>query len=974
SDLESKYIFRPIGKEMKKGGKYIYRPNLSPCTVGLHSDCLIGRFKCTRDYSLRSGLMLSNLVYILFSLAGLHYHWLIERTIDVLVWKMMLDNLRSDHNNNKPKRCTIPNGYPLSPHNGAPSSIDFPTTLSLTIKRQDRAYHLKSSNFSASLIGIPFFPGFEDDPFLHEPRTGSPRSIGRIYGTEKVGLSHYLHNFVRSSQHNKMKKARPFFGEFYYEQREISEWGSTIMKEMKRLSSEREFDLRVVTSGLIASVAIAENLNVNLQIRDRFYHPFFGIGRCETFITQAQLFPVGAFLQAVNLCIIIAYATANKLTGLYHKLAFQQSNKNGGELLEMTDEEIEAILNEAIQESKTEEKTSNKKKKKDKTSPDQTEATKELGDAKTSFVLESQKKEKEEEIKKEKEEGKEEEKAPTTDMGKETEKKTISSEVSYLEAASLYPALYDGTIPDEKADSFDDYQEVVGKRRRRNKKATNSPPVISLKDQQKKKTSENLPNQRPSRKLAESPAQQRAFGITSDKHVAITKSPTSIKPTQQPSLGSAVVSIAGPSSSVKPSQPSSGGNVMPTVRLPKSAWSKPLVYSFTPSPPTQTKSKSVSPQKCASKTPAQNGQEKRQPVPIGSGSSKPTTAQVSNLSFKQPSATTDPSEQAQVSKTWNPKGRHSGKRPPIRSTQTAIQGSNRRKQSEFALTPPPDSGSLKFETFDIYPSKWKLSSQVPPTPQQQSTTSKLAHKTPEHHVPVGMKPPKSSCLTQQPSFSKPIHQAQKMSTQQTHGGPSKSSETEARKSWTIVQEQPSTSKTVQLSSASSKTSQKKKVTVLETPKPSIPVQQKSTTHQAPGSPNITQQQQQTPSRPPTLLSTPTSSFHGPNYVSPEGKLPNSVALLPGGTPVENRTDIHEEPPRHFTAEDFDPSIEPYPLPPECVPHGRIGDYKLEMMSTPQDLPLQGEFAEHLRALDQFLTEEWKAFEKIMARPKRQKEK
>lgn len=643
----------------------------------------------------------------------------------------------------------------------------------------------------------------------------------------------------------------------------------------------------------------------------------------------------------------------------------------------MTDEEIEAILNEAIQENKVEEKTSNKKKKKDKTSPDQTEATKELSDAKTSFVLESQKKEKEEETKKEKEEDKVKEKAPTTDIGKETEKKKNSSEVSYSEAASLYPALYDGTISDEKADSFDDYQEVVGKRRRRNKKATISPPVISQKNQQRKKTSENLPSQRPPRKLAESPPQQRASGITSGKHVAITKSPTSIKPTLQPSLGSAVVSIAGPPSSVKPGQPSLGNIVMPTVRPPKSAWSKPLVYSLTPSPPTQTKSKSVSPQKSDSRTPTQNEQKKRQPIPIGSGSSKPTTAQISDLSLKQPSATTDPSEQAQVSKTWNPKGRHSGKQPPIpiRSTQTVVQSSNRRKQSDFALTPPPDSGSPKFETFDIYPSKRQLSSQVLSTPQQQSTTLKLAHKTPDHHVPVGMKPPKPSCLTQQPPSSKPIHQAQKMSTLQTHGGPSKSSETEARKSWAPIQEQPSTSKTVQLTSASSKMPQKKKATVLQTPKPSGSVQQKPTTHQAPGSTNITQQQQQqTPSRPPTLLSTPISSFHGPNYVSPEGKSPSSVALEPEGTPVEYRTDIHEEPSRHFTAEDFDPLVEPYPLPPEYVPHGHIGDHKLEMMNTPQDLPLQGEFSEHLRALDQFLMEEWKAFEKIMARTKRQNEK
>ncbi|VDL60281.1 unnamed protein product [Hymenolepis diminuta] len=781
--------------------------------------------------------MLSNLAYILFSLAGLHYHWLIERTIDVLVnskalfsfvllllcrlsiWKMMLDNLRSDHNNNKPKRCTIPNGYPLSPHSGAPSSIDFPTTLSLTIKRQDCAYHLKSSNFSASLIGIPFFPGFEDDPFLHEPRTGSP--------------------------------------------------------------------------------------------------------------------------------------------------------KNGGELLEMTDEEIEAILNEAIQENKTEEKISNKKKKKDKTPPDQAEATKELSNAKTSFVLE-----KEQETKKEKEENKEEEKAPTTDIGKETEKKKNSSEVSYLEAASLYPALYDGTISDEKADSFDDYQEVVGKRRRRNKKATISPPIISQKDPQRKKISENLPSQRPPRKLAESPPQQRASRITSDKHVAVTKSATSIKPTLQPSLGSGAVSIAGPSSSVKPSQPSLGSIVIPTVRPPKSAWSKPLVYSLTPSPPTQIKSKSVSPQKFDSRTPAQNGQKKRQPISTGSGSSKPTTAQISNSSLKQPSATTDPSEQAQVSKTWNPKGRNPGKQPliPIRSTQTVVQGSNRRKQSEFALTPPPDSGSPKFETPDIYPSKRQLSSQVPPTPQQQSTTLKLANKMSDHHVPIGIKPPKPSCLAQQPPSSKPVHQAQKMSTQQTHSGPSKSSEPEARKSWAPIQAQPSTSKTAQLTSASSKTLQKKKATVLETPKPSCSVQQKSTTHQAPSSHTITQQQQQTPSRPPALLSTPVSSFHGPNYVSPEGKSPSSVALVPEGTPVEYHIDIHEEPSRHFTAEDFNPSVEPYPLPPECVPHGRIGDHKLEMMSTPQDLPLQGEFSEHLRALDQFLMEEWKAFEKIMARSKRQNEK
>lgn len=82
---------------------------------------------------------------------------------------MMLDNLRPDHHHSgKPKLCTLPNGYPTSPHTGVPQSNGFPMSLPLKITRDDHVYHLKSSNFSTSLVGRPFFDGFGDDPSLHE--------------------------------------------------------------------------------------------------------------------------------------------------------------------------------------------------------------------------------------------------------------------------------------------------------------------------------------------------------------------------------------------------------------------------------------------------------------------------------------------------------------------------------------------------------------------------------------------------------------------------------------------------------------------------------------------------------------------------------------------------------------------------------------------------------------------------------------
>ncbi|VDN96016.1 unnamed protein product [Rodentolepis nana] len=663
---------------------------------------------------------------------------------------MMLDNLRSDYNN-KPKLCAIPNGYPLSPHSGAPSSIDFPTTLSLTITRQDHAYHLKSSNFSASLVGMPFFPGFEDDPFLHGPRTRSPS-------------------------------------------------------------------------------------------------PDF-------------------------------------------------------EMIDLTDEEIAAIINEAIQGNKAEKKTS-KQKKKDKTLPnlDQSEAKKEQNDEKPSIVRDSESKEKEVKVNSKKEEDKRKK-----DSGKEVkeEKKRLFDD-SYSEAANLYPELYDGTVPDEQVDSFTDYQEV-SKKKRRNKKVSNSSSVIIPNDRQSKKLSENPPNQRPSKKSAESLSQQKAVK-NSDMQVVVNKSTSSIKPTP--------VSRAGPPDSVKPSQSFSRSTAVPTAGVQKSAWSKPLVHP--PAPSTQAKSKSVPCQGYTYATPVQL-------IPSGNGSSNPTTAQPSADSLKKSSGTTGPSHQSQMSETPNLKGQH--------------------------------HGSMGFEPLEIYPSKQRKLSQVHPAPRQQSTTSKPVHKTPENSEPALIKSSKPSGQVQQSLSSKPVSQAPtlpKTSTQQAHVSSSKSSGTEAQKSLSLGQPQPSTSKTVQQTPSPSKMPQHQKPTVSKTSKAqdSAQVQPSSNVHK-------TSDSSQTPSQiTPSVSQAPNASIQ--------------VKQEPTTDQASGSPKIAQQQ-RQTPSEDIDPSVESCSLPQECVPHGRIGDHKLKMMSVPQDMSSSGELSEHLRALDQFLMEEWKAFVRTMARSKRREE-
>nr|CUU99254.1 hypothetical transcript [Hymenolepis microstoma] len=656
-----------------------------------------------------------------------------------IVWKMMLDNLRSDYNN-KPKLCAIPNGYPLSPHSGAPSSIDFPTTLSLTITRQDHAYHLKSSNFSASLVGIPFFPGFEDDPFLHGPRT--------------------------------------------------------------------------------------------------------------------------------------------------------RSSSDDGEMIDMTDEEIAAIINEAIQENKTEKKTS-RQKKKDKTPPtlDQSEATKEQDNEKPSTLKDSRKKEKEVEIKKEKEVEVKKEKEVEVKKRKEVEvkkekeveikqakevevkkemgedkmkeyigkkvkeQKKAPSDDSYSKAAILYPKLYDGTISDEREDSFDDYQEVVAKKKRRNKKVSNSSSIIIPNDRQSKKLSENSPNHRSSKKSTELLSQQKA-GQTSDKQVVIDKSPSSVKPTQQQQQQQ-----QQPPDPVKPSQPTSRSTAVPTLGFQKSAWSKPLVHP--PAPSTQTKSKSVPSQSSTHATPVQL-------IPNDNGSSNSSNAQFSGNSSKQSPGPTGP-QQSQMSETSNFKGRN--------------------------------PGSLGFEALDIYPSKKRQLSQVQPAPRQKSTTSKPVHKIPENRVPVEIKSSKSSGLAQQSLSSKPVNQAPslpKTSTQQTHVRSSKSSGTE-------TQPQSLTPKAVQQAPSPSKMPQHQKPVVSETSKAqgSVQAQPSSNVHQTSNSSQI-----------PSQIKTPVSRAPKPSSHVKQKPTSHQASSSPSNT-----------------------SVEPYSLPRECVPHGRIGDHKLGMMSAPQDLPI-----------------------------------